>query len=56
MVRMQGLEPWFSGPKPDVLPLYYTLGFCGPDGFRTRDPRIKSPVLYLLSYKAIFRP
>lgn len=28
--------------------------FCGPGGIRTRDPRIKSALLYLLSYKTSY--
>lgn len=34
--------------------LQYVKDFCDPGGVRTHAPRIKSALLYLLSYEIIF--
>ena len=58
MVSRLGLEPRTPLIKSPGLALENakTLGFlCGePGGNRTLDPRIKSPMLFQLSYRLLF--
>ena len=49
--RPEGIEPSFSGPQPDVLPLNDGRHIsCASSRVRTCDLGIKSPLLYRLSY------
>ena len=52
--QVMGIEPTQSAWRAEVLPLNYTCKVSGDStGNRTRDPLIKSQMLYRLSYRVM---
>lgn len=53
LVKLPGIEPEISGPKPDVLPLHYNFRAQGRD--RTSYLLLTRELFYQVNYPGLLR-